>query len=133
LWLGLCFTKSNAYAPRPAHPTIFAIGHKRASPNVSTSSVNDVACSQTISRQSFCVGNRNAGNLILDNAILSKIRRHNKRNAICNVILGVQLTAKRSRLDGTSALIAEFADRTSLPIVIHVELPKPIIATCQDA
>jgi hypothetical protein len=97
-------------------PVIF--GPDKAPPfDITTSTVHNVACGEAILGEPCSVTLPNSCDAVLNDAIVTDVLGHYRRNAIGDVVRGVKLTPKRSRLHIAPASSSNLSKRYGFPVL----------------
>lgn len=101
--------KPNTQATCAAKPAVFLRTHKRASLNVSSTTINDVTWLDPIPPEPDCIFFGNPSDPVFNDPIVTNVGRHNRRNAFFHVVGCVQLAPERAGLNAAASSLASFA------------------------
>lgn len=109
------FSESNAQAPSAAQPTTLTLTNQRPAFNVTPPAVDYVANLYPVTDQALGIRDFNAGDICLNNAIITNIFRHNRGHANRHIVSSMKLASKRASLDITTASPANLPEGYVLP------------------
>lgn len=102
-------------APAGVTP-IGMISHKGTSFDVTTAAVDDVARADQITTETFGVCGRDAGDAILDDAVVADVLRHDRRDTARHLGSSVPLAAARAALAVAPAPLTGDTESRVLPV-----------------